>query len=133
MPACAPTPTRDFGGAGAFAGRAHTVKVFENNPLVRKVRRAGRGRVLAAGAAACSADTLTSSPPHKHAQAVTSPGEGRVLVVDGGGSLRCALLGDMLGEAAAKNGWAVGGRQPQLQRIQFSMTWPWLLNSNRQI
>ncbi len=34
------------------------------------------------------------------------PGDGRVLVVDGGGSLRCALLGDMLGELAVKNGWA---------------------------
>lgn len=34
------------------------------------------------------------------------PGEGRVLVVDGGGSLRCALVGDQLGELAVKNGWA---------------------------
>lgn len=34
------------------------------------------------------------------------PGNGQVLVVDGGGSLRCALVGDMLGELAAKNGWA---------------------------
>lgn len=66
---------RDFGGAEAFAGRAHTVRCYENNPLVRK--------------------------------AVTSPGNGRVLVVDGGGSLRCALLGDMLGAEAEKNGWAV--------------------------
>jgi regulator of ribonuclease activity A len=38
--------------------------------------------------------------------AVESPGEGRVLVVDGGGSLRRALLGGNLGAAAAKNGWA---------------------------
>ncbi len=38
--------------------------------------------------------------------AVDSPGEGRVLVVDGGGSLRRALLGGNLGAAAAKNGWA---------------------------
>lgn len=38
-------------------------------------------------------------------EAVNAPGEGRVLVVDGGGSYRCALLGDMLGEAAVKNGW----------------------------
>ena len=37
--------------------------------------------------------------------AVRSPGEGRVLVVDGGGSLRHALLGDLLAAAAAKNGW----------------------------
>ncbi|MCK9695999.1 MULTISPECIES: ribonuclease E activity regulator RraA [Pseudomonas] len=32
-------------------------------------------------------------------------GKGKVLVVDGGGSLRCALLGDMLADKAAKNGW----------------------------
>lgn len=34
-----------------------------------------------------------------------TPGAGKVLVVDGGGSLRCALLGDMIGEDAVKNGW----------------------------
>ena len=34
------------------------------------------------------------------------PGHGRVLVVDGGGSLRCAMLGDQLAELAEKNGWA---------------------------
>ena len=38
--------------------------------------------------------------------AVESPGDGRVLVVDGGGSLRRALLGGNLAAAAAKNGWA---------------------------
>jgi len=38
--------------------------------------------------------------------AVESPGHGRVLVVDGGGSVRRALLGGNLGAAAAKNGWA---------------------------
>lgn len=38
--------------------------------------------------------------------AVDSPGLGRVLVVDGGASLRHALLGGNLGAAAAKNGWA---------------------------
>ena len=37
---------------------------------------------------------------------VGQPGEGRVIVVDGGGSRRRALLGDMLAEKAAKNGWA---------------------------
>jgi regulator of ribonuclease activity A len=36
----------------------------------------------------------------------TTAGEGRVLVVDGGGSLRCALLGDMIGKALADHGWA---------------------------
>lgn len=38
--------------------------------------------------------------------AVDSPGQGRVLVVDGGGSLRTALLGGNLGSAAVRNGWA---------------------------
>ncbi len=37
---------------------------------------------------------------------VGEPGEGRVIVVDGGGSRRRALLGDMLAEQAAANGWA---------------------------
>jgi regulator of ribonuclease activity A len=38
--------------------------------------------------------------------ALDTPGEGRVLVVDGGGSLRRALVGGNLGAAGAKNGWA---------------------------
>ena len=38
--------------------------------------------------------------------AVDSPGLGRVLVVDGGGSLRYALVGGNLAAAAARNGWA---------------------------
>ena len=37
---------------------------------------------------------------------VDEPGQGRVIVVDGGGSRRRALLGDMLAEKAANNGWA---------------------------
>lgn len=36
---------------------------------------------------------------------VDNDGTGRVMVVDGGGSFRRALLGDMLAEKAAKNGW----------------------------
>lgn len=39
-------------------------------------------------------------------QHLETEGKGRVLVVDGGGSLRCALLGDMLAELGVKNGWA---------------------------
>jgi len=38
--------------------------------------------------------------------AVDSPGHGRVLVVDGGASLRRALVGGNLAAAAARNGWA---------------------------
>ncbi|MGE5227049.1 MAG: ribonuclease E activity regulator RraA [Planctomycetaceae bacterium] len=65
---------RDFGGAEAFSGPIATVRVFEDNVLVR--------------------------------QALEEPGEGRVLVVDGGGSLACALLGDRLAALALANGWA---------------------------
>jgi regulator of ribonuclease activity A len=38
--------------------------------------------------------------------ALEEPGQGRVLVVDGGGSLRRALLGGNIAAAAAKNGWS---------------------------
>lgn len=38
--------------------------------------------------------------------ALDEPGQGRVLVVDGGGSLRRALVGGNLAAAAARNGWA---------------------------
>jgi len=38
-------------------------------------------------------------------EALSEPGDGRILVVDGGGSQRRALLGDMLAELAVKNGW----------------------------
>lgn len=36
---------------------------------------------------------------------VRSEGHGRILVVDGGGSLRHALLGDLLAARAVENGW----------------------------
>ncbi|EIE24178.1 regulator of ribonuclease activity, partial [Coccomyxa subellipsoidea C-169] len=39
-------------------------------------------------------------------KALEEGGEGRVLAVDGGGSLRCALLGDNIAEMAYKNGWS---------------------------
>ena len=39
-------------------------------------------------------------------QALDEPGQGRVLVVDGGGSLRRALVGGNIAAAAARNGWA---------------------------
>lgn len=65
---------RSFGGRTAFSGPITTLKVFEDNSMVREI--------------------------------VQTPGEGRVLVVDGGGSLRCGLFGGNLGVAAARNGWA---------------------------
>jgi regulator of ribonuclease activity A len=69
-----PPVFRDFGKHARFAGPARTLKVFEDNVLVRA--------------------------------ALETPGEGSVLVVDGGGSLRCALVGGNLGALAQKNGWA---------------------------
>jgi regulator of ribonuclease activity A len=38
-------------------------------------------------------------------EAVDEPGAGRVLVVDAGGSTRCAMLGDLLAGKAVANGW----------------------------
>ena len=37
---------------------------------------------------------------------LSEPGEGRVLVVDGGGSVHRALMGDMIAGIAVSNGWA---------------------------
>jgi regulator of ribonuclease activity A len=39
-------------------------------------------------------------------QTLSTPGQGRVMVVDGGGSLRRALFGDKLGGLLIENGWA---------------------------
>lgn len=69
-----PPGLHDYGGVPSFAGRAVTLRVHEDNALVRA--------------------------------ALETPGEGRVLVVDGGGSLRSALVGGNLGVLAATNGWA---------------------------
>ena len=38
-------------------------------------------------------------------EALGTPGRGKVLVVDGGGSLRAALMGDLIAKDAVKNGW----------------------------
>ncbi|MGW8063132.1 ribonuclease E activity regulator RraA [Streptomyces ziwulingensis] len=39
-------------------------------------------------------------------EALSRPGQGRVLVVDGAGSLRTALMGDAMADLARENGWA---------------------------
>jgi regulator of ribonuclease activity A len=64
---------RAYGGKPAFHGRIATLKLFEDNGLVRKT--------------------------------LETPGDGRVLVIDGGGSLRRALLGDQLAALAVRNTW----------------------------
>ncbi len=69
-----PPVFRHFGRRAAFCGRATTLKVFEDNALVRATLEA--------------------------------PGNGNVLVIDGGGSLRRALVGGQLALLAQDNGWA---------------------------
>lgn len=64
---------RDYGQRRRFSGPISTLKVHEDNTLVRA--------------------------------ALEEQGAGRVLVVDGGGSLRCALVGDMLVQLGVDNGW----------------------------
>ena len=39
-------------------------------------------------------------------QQLENAGDGRVLVVDGGGSMRCAMVGDMLAKLGSDNGWS---------------------------
>jgi regulator of ribonuclease activity A len=72
----------DYGQVRKFAGPVVTVKCFEDNTLVK---------------AAVDSPGFVDGPNGRVAQ---------VLVVDGGGSLRRALLGGNLGAAAARNGWA---------------------------
>ncbi|MGH8547991.1 MAG: ribonuclease E activity regulator RraA [Methylococcales bacterium] len=64
---------RIYGGEPCFSGQITTLKIFEDNTLVRTVLET---RV-----------------------------ENRVLVIDGGGSHRCALLGDNLAKLAVDHGW----------------------------
>lgn len=77
-----PPVFRDFGAVKKFAGPVVTVKCFEDNSLVK---------------AAVDSDGRVDTPQGR---------VGQVLVVDGGASLRRALLGGNLGAAAARNGWA---------------------------
>jgi regulator of ribonuclease activity A len=63
-----------FSRSECFSGEAVTLKVFEDNGLVRAT--------------------------------LEEKGAGRVLVVDAGGSLRCALVGANLAQLAEQNGWA---------------------------
>ena len=73
-----PPVFRDFGGVQKFSGPVVTVKCFEDNSLVK---------------AAVDRSGIIETPSGR------VPG---VLVVDGGASLRRALLGGNLGAAAAK-------------------------------
>lgn len=65
---------KHYGGRPRFHGPISTLKLFEDNSLVRN--------------------------------ALQAAGNGRVLVIDGGGSRRCALVGDQLAQLGVQNGWA---------------------------
>lgn len=65
---------REYGALAKFSGPIETLRVFEDNALVREV--------------------------------LESNGKGRVLVIDGGASQRCALVGGRLASVACGNGWA---------------------------
>ena len=65
-------------------------------------RQFGARRVFAGRAATvrCDQDNVLMR------QALSEPGDGRVLVVDGGGSLHVALMGDEMALLATRNGWS---------------------------
>ncbi len=65
---------RSYGSRRSFDGQVVTLRVFEDNSLIRS--------------------------------ALEDPGSGRVLVVDGGASQRCALLGGNIARLASENGWS---------------------------
>lgn len=77
-----PPVFRDFGALSSFAGPVVTVKCYEDNTVVK---------------ALLESSGLVDTP---------SGPQSAVLVVDGGGSLRRALVGGLIGAAAARNGWA---------------------------
>jgi regulator of ribonuclease activity A len=71
--------------------------------VLRPVFRNFGGRAKFAGPVV----TVKCFEDNTHVKALLeSPGNGQVLVVDGAGSLRRALVGGNIGAAAAKNGWA---------------------------
>ncbi len=65
---------KSYGLQPRFCGPAYTLKVFEDNALVRST--------------------------------LEQDGKGQVLVIDGGGSIRCALVGGNLGVLACDNNWS---------------------------
>lgn len=68
------TPFRQFGGRSRFHGPIRTLRVFQDNGLVKAT--------------------------------LAEPGDGAVLVIDGGASPRTALVGDLIAGSAVANGWA---------------------------
>ncbi|VXD12448.1 ribonuclease E activity regulator RraA [Marinoscillum sp. 108] len=72
--ACAEPVFKSYGMVQSFHGQIVTLKLFEDNSLVRELLKTN--------------------------------GQGKVLCVDGGGSTRCALVGDLLAQLALDNQWS---------------------------
>ncbi|TDR29098.1 ribonuclease E activity regulator RraA [Hydromonas duriensis] len=70
-----PPVFKQYGGQTTFSGQAVTVKLFEDNTVIKNILE-------------------------------NENGTGKVLVVDAGASVRCAVLGGNIGAAAVKNNWA---------------------------
>ncbi len=85
-----PVQFRSFGRRRRFAGPAVTVKCFEDNALLKSVLSDRRP------------EPDTGPEPNTRPELV----EGPVLVVDGGGSLRSALVGDVIAAIAVERGWS---------------------------
>ena len=65
---------RNLGGHARFSGPIRTLKVFQDNALVKST--------------------------------LSTPGEGAVLIIDGSGSLKTALVGDIIAGLGVEKGWA---------------------------
>jgi RraA famliy len=88
-----PNLFQSYGTKKSFHGKITTIRCFESNPLVRQV--------LSEGPPPPTTSTSTSSTCTS-----SSCSAGAVLVVDGGGSQRCALLGDQLASMVKDRGWS---------------------------
>jgi len=81
---------KQYGGAVEFCGRATTVKCFEDNSRLKELV------------------SRPKPPPPQGGGGHGNEQQRHVLVVDAGGSRRCAVLGDMLALEASKRGWIAG-------------------------
>ena len=72
-----------YGGVQQFCGEVVTIKCIDDNSRIKEI---------------------LSQEPNSEIEATSNK---KILIVDGGGSTRCALLGDMIAQAAVDNGqWA---------------------------
>ncbi len=84
-----------------------TADLCDDMPIgCRSASRSSRPTVAWQPWAARSARCAASRTTHASRKRSKAEGQGRVLVVDGGGSRRHSLFGGNLGRAAVKNGWA---------------------------